>query len=136
MYMCLYFYSLSSELRAGSLASKLLRLIPAQRISACDALAHEYFSSLPKTIFSISDSELTAVCEHCVCGGGGEGREGGREENGASERGEEDGASERGEGDGAGERGEGDGAGERGEGDGASGGRGEGDGASGGGWSE
>lgn len=47
---------LSPSLRAGDLASKILRLIPSERISASSALAHEYFSSLPKAVFSISDS--------------------------------------------------------------------------------
>ena len=43
---------------AGCLAATFLKLIPSERISAKDALAHNYFSSLPKAIFSISDSTL------------------------------------------------------------------------------
>lgn len=46
---------LSPSLRAGDLAYLFLQLVPSERISAAEALAHEYFSSLPRAIFSLSD---------------------------------------------------------------------------------
>ena len=60
-------FRLSEFLRAGCLAANFLKLIPSERISAKDALAHNYFSSLPKAIFSISDSKLNTIRCVCVC---------------------------------------------------------------------
>jgi hypothetical protein len=40
---------------SGDLASLILRLLPAQRIKASDALQHAYFSTLPPAVYSISD---------------------------------------------------------------------------------
>ena len=51
-------FRLSEFYGAGYLAANFLKFIPSERISAKDALANNYFSSLPKAIFSISDSTL------------------------------------------------------------------------------
>ncbi|XP_019860935.1 PREDICTED: cyclin-dependent kinase 14-like [Amphimedon queenslandica] len=47
---------LHPKTKVGDLAMKLLQLIPSNRITADDALAHEYFSSLPPAIFALPES--------------------------------------------------------------------------------
>ena len=56
----MYFPSnrLSSSLRAGDLASKIVCLLPSNRMSADDSITHEYFSTIPKGVHSISDSKF------------------------------------------------------------------------------
>jgi cyclin-dependent kinase 14 len=49
-------FRLHPRTKVGDLAAKFLQLLPAGRISAHDALAHEYFSSLPSAIFNVVDS--------------------------------------------------------------------------------
>lgn len=55
------YYRLDPSSKAGDLAKKLLRLIPRNRLLAEDALAHEYFSSLPPGIFTLPDCKSIAT---------------------------------------------------------------------------
>ncbi len=50
-------HRLSTSLRAGDLATHMIQLIPSRRISALDALEHEYFSLFPKFVNTIPDSK-------------------------------------------------------------------------------
>lgn len=43
------------QTKSGDFAERILRLIPSERLSAEDALAHEYFASLPPALFTLPD---------------------------------------------------------------------------------
>ena len=45
------------QTKSGDFAKRILRLIPSERLSAEDALAHEYFASLPPALFTLPDSK-------------------------------------------------------------------------------
>ena len=47
---------------AELLATSLLQLKPTDRISADDALAHQYFADLPRAVYELQDGEWSSVC--------------------------------------------------------------------------
>lgn len=69
--LCLsHFSRLGRAPEAEDLASQMLKGFPRDRVSAQEALVHNYFSVLPAQLHQLPDGEWRSVCVY-VCGGGG-----------------------------------------------------------------